>query len=79
MPTLLFMPTVLVMPIKKAHLLTHFCHCLQPPQQQPPGVPTLTAMPIEKTFHGPPANGVLGCRHYQRKAQLVAPCCDKVG
>lgn len=31
-----------------------------------------------RSYHGPPHEGVLGCQHYQRKCQLVAPCCNKV-
>lgn len=32
---------------------------------------------IQRTFQDVSA-GILGCQHYQRKCQLVAPCCDKV-
>ena len=31
-----------------------------------------------RSFHGAPHLGILGCQHYQRKCQLVAPCCNKV-
>ncbi len=30
-----------------------------------------------RTYHNEAA-GVLGCRHYQRKCQLVAPCCGQI-
>ncbi|KXZ51428.1 hypothetical protein GPECTOR_12g390 [Gonium pectorale] len=32
---------------------------------------------VPRTFHSASA-GVLGCQHYARKCQLVAPCCSKV-
>ncbi|GAX84312.1 hypothetical protein CEUSTIGMA_g11734.t1 [Chlamydomonas eustigma] len=49
-----------------------------------PGHPTdsvpcsTSALPviIPRTYHSA-QQGVLGCKHYQRKCQLVAPCCNK--
>lgn len=41
-------------------------HC----HHYPPGT-------VAKSYHDA-AKGVLGCKHYKRKVQLVAPCCNKV-
>ncbi|KFM26998.1 putative RING finger protein [Auxenochlorella protothecoides] len=35
-----------------------------------------TAFDAARRYHDP-KKGVLGCRHYRRAAQLVAPCCDR--
>jgi hypothetical protein len=42
----------------------------------PAALPATSAV-IHRTFHNA-ATGVLGCQHYQRQCQLVAPCCNKI-
>ncbi|KAL6750442.1 zinc-ribbon-domain-containing protein [Haematococcus lacustris] len=51
-------------------------------QAQRAGQPELhtaytAAAHVRRTFHDAAA-GVLGCKHYKRRAQLVAPCCSRV-
>ncbi len=41
-----------------------------------PGEDTEAAQISIKSFHDA-ERGILGCKHYARKAMLVAPCCDK--
>ena len=41
-----------------------------------PGEDASAAPPDSKSFHNA-EKGILGCKHYARKAMLVAPCCDK--
>ncbi|GIL45357.1 hypothetical protein Vafri_2604 [Volvox africanus] len=40
-------------------------------------VMTMADSAIHRSFHDATA-GVLGCKHYRRKCQLVAPCCGKI-
>ena len=48
-------------------------------QQQPEQQPQQQQGQVEghQPTYSDAGNGVLGCRHYRRRAQLVAPCCNK--
>uniref|UniRef100_A0A1D2ABG2 RING finger and CHY zinc finger domain-containing protein 1 n=1 Tax=Auxenochlorella protothecoides TaxID=3075 RepID=A0A1D2ABG2_AUXPR len=48
-----------------------------PPPRPPAAGPAAGPLLHSARRYHDPKKGVLGCRHYRRAAQLVAPCCDR--